>query len=345
MKAVVDDKIPFIREAIEQIADEVVFLPGQQISAADVHDADLLIVRTRTRCNRTLLQGSRVRFVATATIGFDHIDTAYLKEAGIAWSNCPGCNATSVGQYIRSCLILLKRETGMDLRRTTLGIIGAGHVGTAVKKAVEPLGVRILLNDPPREANEGRRPDEQTCLHPLDELQNECDILSFHTPLTTVGPYATFHLADAAFLDKLARKPVLINSGRGEVVDNQALLQALNSGQASRAIIDTWENEPHISLPLLEKVYIGTPHIAGYSADGKANATRMTLQAVCRHFRIERPFSVEPPALPASFLPSADPEELALQLYNPQDDSRRLKEHPERFEELRGNYPLRRESI
>ena len=345
MKAVVDDKIPFIRKALEQIADTVVYLPGQQISDADVRDADVLIVRTRTRCNRELLEGSRVRFIATATIGFDHIDTAYLAQAGIAWSNCPGCNASSVGQYIRSCLILLKRDKGMDLRHATLGIIGMGHVGTAVRRAVEPLGVRILVNDPPREQREGRCLDDGTEFSPIERLQQECDILSFHTPLVTDGEHPTWHLADTAFLNALQKKPVLINSGRGEVVDNPALLRALEQGTVSDAIIDTWENEPHINPELLRNVYIGTPHIAGYSADGKANATRMALQAICRHFHLTARFQINPPALPDSFRPSADEEELALQLYNPQTDSQRLKNNPDLFEELRGNYPLRRESV
>lgn len=345
MKAVVDDKIPFIRAALKQIADKVVYLPGQQICAGDVRDADLLVVRTRTRCDRKLLEGSRVRFIATATIGFDHIDTAYLAQAGIAWSNCPGCNATSVGQYIRSCLILLKREKGMDLRNTTLGIIGMGHVGTAVRRAVEPLGIRILQNDPPREQLEGSQLDDGSVFSPLKRLQQECDILSFHTPLVTDGDHPTWHLADAPFLNALQKHPVLINSGRGEVVDNRALLRALEKGTVSHAIIDTWENEPHIDTELLHKVYIGTPHIAGYSADGKANATRMALQAICRHFHITAQFQINPPALPASFAPSVDEEELALQLYNPQTDSNRLKNNPGLFEELRGNYPLRRETI
>lgn len=343
MKAVVDDKIPFIREAIEQIADEVVYLPGRQIGPDDVRDADVLVVRTRTRCNRRLLEGSRVQFVATATIGFDHIDTDYLKQAGIAWSNCPGCNANSVAQYIHASLLLLKRDAGMDLRRTTLGIVGVGHVGEAVRRAVTPLGVRILLNDPPREEKEGRQLPDGTVFAPLEQLQQECDILSLHTPLVTEGAHPTYHLADEAFLMNLTRHPVLINSGRGEVVDNEALLRALDEGAVGRAIIDTWENEPHISLPLLYKVYIGTPHIAGYSADGKANATRMTLQAICRHFGIERQFRIEPPALPPDFVPASDPEERALQLYNPLDDSRRLKANPQRFEDLRGNYPMHSE--
>lgn len=347
MKAVVDDKIPFIREALSRIAEEVVYLPGARITAADVQDADVLIVRTRTRCDRVLLEESRVRFIATATIGYDHLDTAYLKEAGIEWCNCPGCNASSVGQYVRSCLLLLQQERGLCLENATVGLIGVGHVGTAVKEAIAPLGVRILLNDPPRAEQEksGRLPVSGNDYRPLTELQEQCDLLSFHTPLTYDAAHPTYHLADDAFFRQLKKKPVLMNTSRGEVVDNAALLCALEDGRVKDAIVDTWENEPDISLLLLNKVYIGTPHIAGYSADGKANATRMVLQAVCCHFALPYDFTIEPPALPDTFVPSADENVLALQLYDPREDSRRLKENPRLFEDLRGHYPLRRERV
>ncbi len=342
MKAIVDDKIPFIKGWIEKICTEVVYLPGGQIGPEDVRDADVLVVRTRTHCNRELLEGSRVKFIATATIGFDHLDTVYLDTAGIKWSNCPGCNATSVGQYIRSCLLRLKRDKGMILENCTLGIVGLGHVGTAVREAVKPLGVRILVNDPPRQELEGESATEDFVT--LEQLQDECDILSFHTPLVTEGAHPTFHLAGSTFFKNLKRSPVLINSGRGEVVDNAALLCALEQRLVSHAIIDTWENEPVINLSLLNKVYIGTPHIAGYSADGKANATRIALEAICNHFGFTKiSFDIEPPALPDSFQASHTPEELALQLYDPVRDSEELKLHPEAFELLRGNYPLRRE--
>ncbi len=244
MKAVVDDKIPFINGQIEKICSEVVYLPGGEIGADDVRDADILVVRTRTHCNRALLEGSRVQFIATATIGFDHLDVTYLAENGIAWSNCPGCNATSVGQYIHSCLLRLKLDKGIVLENSTIGIIGLGHVGTAVREAIQPLGIRILVNDPPREIHEGKQSGEDFV--PLEQLQRECDILSFHTPLVTDGSHPTFHLADSAFFAGLKRRPVLINSGRGEVVDNEALLHALEQGTVSHAIIDTWENEPDI---------------------------------------------------------------------------------------------------
>lgn len=347
MKAVVDDKIPYIREALKEIFDTVAYMPGAAISAADVRDADVLIVRTRTKCNETLLAGSRVRFIATATIGYDHLDTRYLQQAGIGWSNCPGCNATSVAQYIHSCLLLLQRERDLDLNRTCLGLVGVGHVGTAVKAAAESLGVRVLLNDPPRKEAErnGTTPVSGLEFVPLERLKAECDIISFHTPLVRNGIWPTEYLADRQFLYSLTKRPVIINTSRGEVVDNQALLDALNDGRVSDAIIDTWEHEPHILLPLLQRAYIGTAHIAGYSADGKANATRMVLSAVCKFLHLPAHFDITPPPLPNDFRPSARLDELALQLYNPQNDCMRLRTHPELFEELRGNYPLRREHI
>lgn len=342
MKVIVDDKIPFIREAIEQIADEVVYRKGKEISAADVADADALIIRTRTRCDRALLEGSRVKYIATATIGFDHLDTEYLKERGIAWKNCPGCNADSVGQYVRSSLILLARAGKINLRHCILGIVGAGHVGQAVSRAVAPLGVHILYNDPPQEetaSNNG--------LHfsSLDVLQKECDIISFHTPLTHDGKYPTYHLADRTFLKGLKKECILFNTSRGAVVDNQALLEALEKGWIQDSVIDTWENEPDINRQLLQRVFLGTPHIAGYSADGKANATRMALEGLCHFFGLPFTYKIVPPELPESRKPDphASAEEQSLQLYNPQTDSTLLKMHPEQFEEQRGNYPLRRE--
>lgn len=346
MKIVVDDKIPFIREALSQISDDVIYKPGAAIAPDDVRDADALIVRTRTRCDEALLKGSKVSFIATATIGYDHLDTEYLEKAHIAWANSPGCNANSVGQYIRSCLILLEREKGLDLRKTTVGLIGVGHVGQAVIRAIRPLGVRMLLNDPPQQ-EERLRTDGKPCedFTDLEVLQEECDILSFHTPLVMKGPHPTFHLADPAFFDRLRKSPILINTSRGAVVDNESLLQALKTGKVRDAIVDTWENEPHINLELLHLSYIGTPHIAGYSADGKANATRMALTALCRHFHLPLTFQIHIPPLPRNSLPDRplDEKDMALALYNPHSDSQRLKAHPELFEELRGNYPLRRE--
>lgn len=347
MRVVVDDKIPFIREPLDRIGAEAVYRPGSEIGPADVRDADALIVRTRTRCNEALLGESRVRFVGTATIGYDHLDTEFLERAGIAWSNCPGCNASSVGQYVRSCLLLLERDRGWNLSQTVMGLVGVGHVGTAVAEAVRPLGVTLLLNDPPQQVRslEQGLPSAVRFVG-MEELQEHCDVISFHTPLVSGGAWPTYHLADTVFFRKLKRRPLIVNTSRGEVVDNDALIEALRNGTVCDAIVDTWEHEPHINLDLLRRVYIGTPHVAGYSADGKANATRMVMEALCRHFHIPVSFHVEPPALPGGAEACAGLSERgrALFLYNPLSDSERLKKRPECFEELRGNYPLRRET-
>lgn len=337
MKVIVDNKIPYIKGVIERIADKVVYLPGNAFTPQEVKDADALIVRTRTLCNRDLLEGSRVKFIATATIGFDHIDTAYCQEAGITWTNCPGCNASSVEQYVHSVLLLLKREKNLCLEGATIGIVGVGHVGSKVATMASKLGMRVLLNDPPR-AEKG-----EEGFVDLHTIARECDVITFHTPLNREGIYRTFHLADEAFFNQLGRSPYIINSSRGEVVETQALLRALEKGQVKETVIDTWENEPDIDLTLLREAFIATPHIAGYSADGKANATRMSLEALCRFFGIEANFKIVPPSLPEDMVWSEDKETAYLQLYNPMRDSEWLKAEPEKFEWFRGNYPLRRE--
>lgn len=336
MKIVVDNKIPYIKEAIEGIADEVIYLPGNAFTAENIQNADALVIRTRTLCNRELLEGSSVKFIATATIGFDHIDVDYCREAGIAWSNCPGCNAGSVEQYLHSVLLLLKREKGLKPEQSCLGIVGVGHVGSRIHRMAELLGMRVLLNDPPR-ADKG-----EMGFTDLTTLARECDVITFHTPLFRNGKYQTYHLADEAFFASLQKNPFIVNSSRGEVVETSALLAALKDGKIKDAIIDTWEYEPDINRELLQRVFLGTPHIAGYSADGKANATRMALEALCHFFHIEADFEIIPPALPPMTL-SSDAEEAFLQIYNPLYDSEGLKSHPEAFELLRGNYPLRRE--
>lgn len=337
MKVIVDNKIPYIKGVIERIADKVVYLPGNAFTPQEVKDADALIVRTRTLCNRDLLEGSRVKFIATATIGFDHIDTAYCQEAGITWTNCPGCNASSVEQYVHSVLLLLKREKNLCLEGATIGIVGVGHVGSKVATMASKLGMRVLLNDPPR-AEKG-----EEGFVDLHTIARECDVITFHTPLNREGIYRTFHLADEAFFNQLGRSPYIINSSRGEVVETQALLRALEKGQVKETVIDTWENEPDIDLTLLREAFIATPHIAGYSADGKANATRMSLEALCRFFGIEANFKIVPPSLPEGMVWPEDKETAYLQLYNPMRDSEWLKAEPEKFEWFRGNYPLRRE--
>lgn len=323
MKVVIDHKIPYIKEAIGRIADETVFLPGESFTPEAVRDADALIVRTRTRCDRRLLEGSRVKFIATATIGFDHIDTAYCREAGIVWTNCPGCNAGSVEQYIHSVLLLLQEKKGLDLQKATLGIVGVGHVGSRVKRMAEELGMKVLLNDPPR-ADRG-----EEGFVDLQTIIRKCDVITFHTPLNREGKYSTYHLVNEDLLFSLERTPFIINASRGEVVDTASLLAALAAGKVKDAIIDTWEYEPRISRELLAVAFLATPHIAGYSADGKANATRMSLEALCKFFHIDADFDIVPPEGPCD--------------YDPTRDSEWLKASPDKFEWFRGNYPVRRE--
>lgn len=339
MKIVIDDKIPYIRDAISRITDDAVYLKGSEIGPGDVRDADALIVRTRTRCDEKLLSDSRVRFVATATIGFDHIDAAYMERAGIEWMSCPGCNSASVAQYLRSVLILLKRDKGMRPESSTIGIVGCGHVGSKVAQVAAGMGMRVLVCDPPRQER-----GESGPFVAMSDIEEQCDVITFHVPLVKDGPHPTLHMADADFFGRLQRRPVIINTSRGAVVDNDALLDALIYNKVKDAVIDTWEHEPQINLRLMDRAWIATPHIAGYSADGKANADNMVISGLCRHFGISVPCIISPPELPQDFVAADDPDDLSLQLYNPLDDSSRLKASPESFEELRGNYPLRRES-
>lgn len=338
MKIIIDDKIPYIKEAVRKITDEVVYAPGKDFTPELVRDADALIIRTRTHCNRELLEGSRVRFIATATIGFDHIDTEYCKQAGIEWTNAPGCNSASVAQYIQSSLLVWQSCRGKKLNELTIGIIGVGNVGSKVAQVARDFGMRVLLNDLPREEKEGAA----QFVSP-EKIAEESDIITFHVPLYREGKYKTFHLANEDFFQSLKRKPVIINTSRGEVVHTDALLRALNSRMISDAIIDVWEHEPEINRDLLEKAFIATPHIAGYSADGKANATRMSLDAICRFFQLKRDYEINAPAPASPVIHAKKHEEALLQIYNPAEDSIRLKSRPELFETLRGDYPLRRE--
>lgn len=370
MFVVVDDKIPYIREAIEAIADKVLYLPGKEFKKDKIKEADALIIRTRTHCNRELLEGTNVRFIASATMGFDHIDTAYCERAGITWTNCPGCNASSVGQYDRTVLIRLAMAGKLSLKDTTVGIVGVGNAGSAVARALNELGVRLLFNDPPREKKEEGQekslpvsesimtrdkinydPRQNSSLpaplfpvtkwNSLEELAEQCNLIAFHVPLIYKGEHPTYHLAGRKFFNRLRHRPVILNAGRGGIIDETALLEAMTEGKVSEAVIDTWENEPDINWELLKKAFIATPHIAGYSADGKANATRMSLEALCRFFHHPMNFTIAPPRMtPRNYWNKTDKN---LQFYDPEADSKRLKAHPEDFEFLRGNYPLRRE--
>lgn len=326
MKIVVDENIPYLQEPLRRVA-EVTALPAEAITAEAVHDADALIVRTRTRCDGTLLGGSHVRFIATATIGYDHIDTTWCAAHGIAWANAPGCNASSVCQYVECALRLMASEGVVTLSpATAIGIVGLGHVGTLVKAMSERLGLRTLCCDPPLADMK-----QAACLVDLKTLAAECDIITFHVPLTNDGPYPTWHMADGSFLASLQRHPLFINTSRGAVVDTPALRGALRDGIIRQAVIDVWEGEPDtLDRDLLRMARLTTPHIAGYSADGKARASQMALDALTAHFGLPRVEAGTPP-------PSVVP-------YDIDADSRRLKASPDTFEYQRNHYPLRRES-
>lgn len=348
VKIVVDDKIPFIRGVFEPFA-EVVYLPGGKISAEDVRDADAIVTRTRTTCGSKLLDGSRVRAIATATIGYDHIDTAWCEAAGIAWSNAPGCNSGSVKQYIASCLVSLAGKHSFDLGKMTLGVVGAGHVGAKVAAAARALGMRVLVNDPPRERREGREGFVS-----LDTVLEESDIMTLHVPLTEEGPDATFHLFDAKRLGKLRPNQWLINSSRGPVVDNAALKKALESRSIAGAVLDVWEGEPQIDEDLMNLLDFATPHIAGYSADGKAAGTAASVHFIAAKLGLPL-LDWAPQALPQGQQPthltidatgkSAQQvlSEAILTAYDISADSDALKADPASFEALRGAYPVRRE--
>ena len=347
MKIVVDDKIPYIHGAFEQVA-EVIYLPGSKTTPDIVKDADAIITRTRTICNKQLLEGSSVKFIATATIGYDHIDTEYCESAGIKWTNAPGCNAESVNQYIASSLFSWSMKNRTDLAGKTIGIIGVGQVGSRVAKTCETIGMKVLLNDPPRERVEG-----SGLFTDLKTIQEEADIITFHVPLNMIGEDATFHLVNSEFLNGLKKKPLLINSCRGEVFETDAVKEAYKSKIISGLIIDCWENEPDLDLELLGMVDYGTPHIAGYSKDGKANGTKMSVQAVSRFFNLGldnwNPSGVEPPENPVIEIDGNQRREYSilaeaiLSTYQIENDFEALKENAADFEKLRGDYPVRRE--
>lgn len=347
MKIIVDNKIPYIEGILEPFAD-VLYLPGDLTTREVVKDADALVTRTRTICSRQVLEGSRVKFIATATIGFDHIDTDYCKTAGIEWANAPGCNAESVNQYVASALCSHARRHGYALKDRTIGIVGVGQVGSRVAKTCEILGMKVLLNDPPRERNEGA-----SQFVSLRTIQKQADIITFHVPLNMDGIDRTHHMVNQGFLQGLENRALLINTCRGEVFQSGAVYQAKRSGVLAGIIIDCWENEPRLDLDLLKLADYGTPHIAGYSRDGKAKGTKMSVRAISRFFGLGiddwEPAGVEPPENPVIELDGSQQNAEAvladaiLSTYKIAGDDRALRDDPQLFEQLRGDYPVRRE--
>ena len=273
MKILVDENMPYARELFSRTGD-VVAVPGRPVPQAELDNADGLMVRSVTKVNAELLSGKPVKFVGTATAGTDHIDEDYLREQGIAFSAAPGCNAIAVVEYVFSSLLLLAERDGFLLTDRTVGIVGVGNVGGRLQARLEALGIKTLLCDPPR----ADRGDEGAFL-PLSRLVAEADILTFHTPLFKQGEYKTLHLADEALLMALKPGTILINACRGAVVDNAALLNVLQKRDDLSVVLDVWEPEPELSLPLLDKVDIATAHIAGYTLEGKARGTTQVFEA------------------------------------------------------------------
>jgi len=347
VKILIDDKIPYIHGAFESVA-EVVYLPGSKTTPEITKNVDAIVTRTRTICNEKLLAGSSVKFIATATIGYDHIDTDYCESVGISWTNAPGCNSKSVEQYIASTIMVLAERNDWNLSEKTIGVVGVGNVGSKVARICKIFGMKVLLNDPPRERAEGS--DKFVS---LETIQNEADIIALHVPLNMKGEDATYHLGNESFLKSLKKKPVLINSCRGEVTETQSVKEALKSGRISAFICDCWENEPDIDLELLSLTEIATPHIAGYSKDGKANGTLMSVQAISKYFGLGlekwMPSGVEQPKEPVLELDGSGMTEqqiiskAILYTYDIRNDDANFRNDIAHFEQLRGDYPTRRE--
>ena len=308
MKIIADIHIPFLEEAIQNEWPNVIFCPmePEQMTPSTIQDADVLIVRTRTKIDKNLLTGSNVKLVCTATIGYDHIDTTFCESHNIYWAACPGCNSQAVCDYIE--------ETLKEIHATgTIGVVGVGHVGSLVAQMAERRGLKVLLNDPPKGIGV-----------PLDDIAELCDIITFHVPLDKT----TYHLCDKAFLKKCKPNALIINAARGGVVDEQALL---DSGHPF--VLDTWENEPHINPTVLERAQLASMHIAGYSVQGKRNASQMCLDVIANKFKLPKINISTYLYKGISQKNSSEPWLAAI--------TRQLKANPQAFESLRKAYPLR----
>ncbi len=355
MKIVVDENIPFAKEAFSTLG-EVETSNGREITPQKVEDADALIVRSITKVNSKLLEKSSVKFVGTATIGMDHIDVGYLKDRGIEFVSAPGSNSNSVSEYIVCALLTAANKLCLNLHDLTIGIIGVGNVGSKVAKKVEALGMRVLLNDPPLLEKTGN-----IKYRPIQELMESCDVLTFHVPLERQGKYPTYHMIDEKFLRCLKKCPVIVNTSRGGVMDTEAIKSALMRSDISQVILDVWENEPDIDIEMLKMTLIGTPHIAGYSFDGKVNGAFMIYKSLCQYLNKKAKWN------PQDFLPKSNcpvikihevngPLEKKLhkvisRVYDIEKDDSKLRESRSMpsekrsayFDSLRKNYHVRRE--
>lgn len=331
IKIIIEHNIPFIKGVLDDLA-HVEYLSSAQIDAKAMRYADALICRTRTHCNASLLDNSPCSFIATATIGTDHIDLDYCHRRGITVANAPGCNAPAVAQYVFASLAQVIDRPISDY---TIGIVGVGHVGKIVEQWATQLGMKVLLCDPPRA--------EVECTNnfvSLDEIAHQCDIITFHTPLTTSGKYPTHHICNEAFIASLKHQPIIINCARGGIFDTQAVIDALDANKISHVIVDCWEGEPLLNTTLLKKAIIATPHIAGYSREGKIRATAMALDALARHFNLSIPNVAQ--GIPVGAAQCVTLQTIANS-YNPLIDTQALKATPHDFETLRNNYNYRNE--
>jgi len=353
MRIIADENIPSVAKAFASLG-EVTLLPGRGMTPGQVRDADILLVRSVTRVDARLLAESGVQFVGSATIGFDHVDRAYLQQQGIGFSTAPGSNATSATEYVVSALLALHAQQGFDPAGKTVGIIGCGNVGSRVRQKLSALGMTCLVNDPPLQAQGGH--DDFVDLDSV--LQS--DVITVHVPYTREDPFPTHHLVDAAFLARLRPGAVFINTARGAVADNAALDALLETRTDLSVVLDVWEGEPDIRMSLLDKVQLGTSHIAGYSLDGKLRGTEMIYRAACAHFG-RQPQWQAADSLPAAAvldlceLPGATLRETlqtaVFACYDIRRDDACLRalaalppgERPARFDRLRKDYPVRRE--
>ncbi|NMY38014.1 MULTISPECIES: 4-phosphoerythronate dehydrogenase PdxB [unclassified Pseudomonas] len=353
MLIVADENIPLI-EAFFASFGEIRRLPGRQITRADVHDADVLLVRSVTRVDRELLEGSAVRFVGTCTIGTDHLALDYFEQAGIQWSSAPGCNARGVVDYVLGSLLTLADIEGADLAQRTYGVIGAGEVGGRLVRVLRDLGWNVRVCDPLRQAAEGAG------YVSLEQIIEQCDVISLHTPLSKNGEFATWHLLDEARLNRLKPGTWLINASRGPVVDNAALRKVLNAREDLQAVLDVWEGEPQVDVELADLCVLATPHIAGYSLDGKQRGTAQIYEALC-DFLGQAPQVQLADLLPAPWLArvelSANSDQawalamLCRGVYDPRRDDADFRrtltgsgdQQKLAFDALRKLYPMRRE--
>ena len=345
MKIIADDKIPFLRGILEPFA-EMKYVSTKDFTHENIKDAEILLIRTPNKCTKELLEGTSVKYIASTTIGFDHIDIDYCREKGIKWTNCPGCNAISVSQYIIGTLIELSRKKKFSLHDKIFGIIGVGNVGKQVERVYKAYGLKYLKCDPPRAARENSNEFVE-----LRTIAEKCDVISFHVPLEKNGQYPTYHMANEEFFLKLKKKPYFINAARGSVNDTKDLLNAKKLGLIEELIIDCWENEPDISIELLNKSIIATPHIAGFSADGKANGTRMCIEAIAKEYNLEiknPEILIQPPLPPDSIIDlnrfsNRRIENAILTTFSPLKEDEKLREFPDKFEDLRTRYENPRE--